>query len=293
MTTGAARSTSQPRTFGSDETMPWLFRAADAASNGGQRAFMQFTSVTLMVLVAAAGIGPIIGAINGSEAAGRWSALVAAAAFVVAIIERSYALTARPERAWYEGRALAESTKTLAWRYAVGAAPYELAGKDVDQRCADRLRSIMHSFPELVLNLPGAHSVQITPEMRSLRAASLDERRQAYREQRIEDQRAWYAGRAARHGKRGQRLALLSLLAECCGATLAWERAHQDTTVAKAYGVAAQELATISDLIDGQRDEDSWSRFVVESEDAISREHTLWKASRSVDTQPAAAEQKQ
>ena len=305
-TPGAARA------FGSDETMPWLFRAADAASGTGQRSFMNYTSVTLLMLLLAAAAYPIITAISGSAEAGRWAVLLGAAGFVVAIIERSYSITARPERPWYEGRALAESTKTLAWRYAVGAAPYDVGSSEVDRRFARRLRVILTSFPDLVLDPHGEQAQQITPEMRALRNATLEQRKQAYRQYRIEDQRSWYAGRASKHGRRGQRLALLSLLAECCGATLAilfvgqiihtdflgiaaaaasgimaWEQAHQDTTIAKAYGIAAQELATISDLIDDQNDEENWSRFVVESEDAISREHTLWKASRSVDTSPA------
>jgi hypothetical protein len=289
--------------------MPWLFRAADAASLAGQRMFMQLTAVNLIVLLIAAASGPIVTALTDSDATQRWSATLAAAAFIVAIIQRSYVLATRPERGWYDGRALAESTKTLAWRYAVGATPYEVGSDRTDERFAQRLRVILKSFPELSLDPGRAEGEQITPQMRALRASGLQERIDAYRTRRIEEQRRWYASRAHKHGARGRLLGVVTLVSESFGAALAiafaasiihtdflsicaaaasgliaWERAHQDTTLAKAYGIAAQELATIRDLVGQQPDEESWSRFVLESEDAISREHTLWRASRSADT---------
>jgi hypothetical protein len=307
MTTSETYAAQTP--FGPDDTLPWLFRAADAASLAGQRMFMQLTAVNLIVLLIAAASGPVVTALTESDTTQRWSATFAAAAFIVAIIQRSYVLATRPERGWYDGRALAESTKTLAWRYAVGATPYEIDSERPDERFAQRLRTILKSFPELSLDPGRAEGEQITPQMRALRASPLEARIDAYRSHRIEDQRLWYASRAHKHGTRGRLLGVVTLVSESLGAALAiafaasiihtdflsicaaaasgliaWERAHQDTTLAKAYGIAAQELATIRDLVGQQPDEDSWSRFVLEAEDAISREHTLWRASRSADT---------
>jgi hypothetical protein len=314
---GSVVSTTTPAqaAFGPDESLPWLFRAADAASIAGQRMFMQFTAVNLIVLLVAAASGPIVTTLTEVDATQRWSATVAAAAFIVAIIQRSYMLTTRPERGWYDGRALAESTKTLAWRYAVGASPYEIDSERPDERFIQRLRLVLKSFPELALDPGKAEGEQITPQMRALRSASLQDRIEAYRSQRIEEQRRWYTSRAHKHGTRGRLLGIFTLISESAGAALAiafaasiihtdflsicaaaasgliaWERAHQDTTLAKAYGIAAQELATIRDLVGEQPDEESWSRFVLEAEDAISREHTLWRASRSADASIAGDE---
>ena len=49
--------------------------------------------------------------------------------------------TERPMDNWYEGRAGAESTKTLAWRYAVGGDPFPigLPGTQVDELFETRL----------------------------------------------------------------------------------------------------------------------------------------------------------
>ena len=51
--------------------------------------------------------------------------------------------------------------------------------------------------------------------------------------------------------------------------------------LATAYAVAHHELGLIASRIDEIAAEADWARFVDESEEAISREHTLWRASRA------------
>jgi hypothetical protein len=53
------------------------------------------------------------------------AAVATVVALVGAVIVEIWLLTDRPEQAWYDGRALAESAKTLAWRFAVGSAPFD------------------------------------------------------------------------------------------------------------------------------------------------------------------------
>jgi len=76
-----------------------------------------------------------------------WVALVAVAAFVWAVIVELYLFIVRPERIWYEGRAAAESVKTMAWRYGVGGAPFGLGEKGVDELFLGRLREILTDLP--------------------------------------------------------------------------------------------------------------------------------------------------
>jgi conflict system pore-forming effector with SLATT domain len=45
--------------------------------------------------------------------------------------------------------------------------------------------------------------------------------------------------------------------------------------------VASQELSTISGQVDLTTTEEDWAHFVDQAEEAISREHTLWRASRT------------
>ena len=74
---------------------------------------------------------------------------------------------------------------------------------------------------------------------------------------------------------------LITIAAQASAAFIAWERARQDSGLAHAYSIAAQELASIRSLVQQQATEADWSSFVDEAEEAMSREHTLWRASRS------------
>jgi hypothetical protein len=47
-------------------------------------------------------------------------AIVGAVAFAAIACLELYLLVRRPEAEWYDGRAVAESAKTPAWRYAIG-----------------------------------------------------------------------------------------------------------------------------------------------------------------------------
>ena len=45
--------------------------------------------------------------------------------------------------------------------------------------------------------------------------------------------------------------------------------------------MTSQELAAISGQVDWAATEAEWAHFVDQAEEAISREHTLWRASRT------------
>jgi hypothetical protein len=62
---------------------------------------------------------------------------------------------------------------------------------------------------------------------------------------------------------------------------VSWLQTKQHSNLIESYSVAAQELAAIKAQISPQDTEEAWARFVKEAEEAISREHILWKASRT------------
>ena len=65
-------------------------------------------------------------------------------------------------------------------------------------------------------------------------------------------------------------------------AMTAWLQTKQHRTLATAYTVTALELASVRSRIVHQASEEDWATFVSDAEEAFSREHTLWKASRGV-----------
>jgi len=147
---------------------------------------------------------------------------------------------------------------------------------------------------------------QITPGLRRLRGLALEERRELYRDERIGGQQAWYARSALRHERRATQWSLALTSLEALGLTggvlkatgvlgvdllglagavvaagAAWVHAKQHQSLANAYAVASQELAAISGQVGWAASEQEWAHFVDQAEEAISREHTLWRASRT------------
>jgi conflict system pore-forming effector with SLATT domain len=265
------------------------------------------TRLRLVLLVAAAAVGAVRvrWEIN-------WFSFAGAGLLVAAAVVELYILRDRPDRRWYEGRAAAESAKTLGWRYAVAGAPFALdamAQRQTDRMFIDRLEEILTDLDDLSFDPRHSAAQQITPAMRALRARPLDQRKAAYESQRIHHQLDWYATNSARHERQARRLTwavlaleifgaigglllafktglavanVLGVAATAAAAVGVWLQAKQHHTIARAYAVAAQELSSIRSLIGWQETEEHWSRFVDEAEAAISREHTLWRANRGM-----------
>jgi hypothetical protein len=288
-----------------ESRFPPLYLAADRNSLDGQRRFLNATRLRLAMLVVAAGFGMFTWRRAGGDLAG----IGAAVAFVVALLAELYLLQARPDRLWYDGRAVAESAKTLTWRYLVGGDPFGL--DQVSEREAERL--LLDRFRQITRDLRGAHLVpvsgdgdQLDPGLREVRALPLDRRRELYRRERIDGQQAWYARSARWNERRATQWSLVLTSLEALGlaggvlkatgvvavdllgfggalvaAGAAWVQAKQHQNLANAYGVASQELSAISGQVDWSASERDWAHFVDQAEEAISREHTLWRASRT------------
>lgn len=215
----------------------------------------------------------------------------------------------KPERTWYEGRAAAESAKTLSWRYMMGAEPFGFGGSqaEIDEVFLGRLGDVLSVLKDLDLLPDGELGEQITPAMRAVRAARLEERKVVYESSRVDEQQQWYSRKARWNRERAVRWTMAMLGAESVGivaamlkaagsfrgdllglvgtivaAMAAWLQAKQHRTLASAYTVTALELGSIKSRIRYQSSESAWGKFVGDAEEAFSREHTLWKASRAV-----------
>ena len=284
-----------------DLPYPALFHAADAASESAQRWFLRLSACRLWALVAVAALAALVGLID------RWSASIALMPISVALFAEIMLWARRPERRWYQARAVAESAKTLAWRYQVGGRPIcrKMTDHEADAELIARLRGLLDEFHDL--SLPATHQDQVTAPMRELRSLPLEERMAAYRKGRIEDQRAWYADKADWNRKRGEyyqvglivielaafgtalvtalqglSVSVYSLLAALAVAGVGWLQIKQHRSMADAYAVASHELAAINSTFDSVDGEDAWEEFVDQAEEAISREHRLWLASNSM-----------
>jgi conflict system pore-forming effector with SLATT domain len=289
-----------------DADMPEVFRAADAGSVSAQTRFLRATRVQLVALALGATLATVVWRRAGSST--DLAAVAAAVAFGVAAVLRAATARSKPERTWYDGRAVAESAKTLAWRYAAGGAPFgvDLPDREADAALVTRLLELPAHMAELQITPTTEQGRQITPAMRSLRKSSLEERKQAYAKGRVQDQQAWYANKARwnrRQAERWNRFLLTVEVVATIGAAVkatmgadinllpaagaitagaaAWLQTKQHENLARAYTVTSLELASIGELLPGIGNEREWAHFIDQAEEAISREHTMWKASRS------------
>lgn len=231
---------------------------------------------------------------------------LAALSFSIAIAAHLFRLITKADQKWWNGRAGAESTKTACWRYVVGGAPFPIGAAAADTELAARLTELASKVAEIV-PVPVSEG-HLTDEMRAARAQTLDDRIELYQRDRIRNQMRWYADHSTLNAERGRMWSWAAIASQAAGlivglgaavndwhfdyvgllsagaaSAVAWVAVKQFEVLARSYAVASNELSSIDVSITATtRDEDDWSAFVNEAEEAISREHTSWRASRAV-----------
>jgi hypothetical protein len=282
---------------------PALFQVADASSVTGQRVYRRLVEVELSFVLLGAALG----------AAGaflpQWASLLASLASACLIGSIALKLINRQsgsDQRWFDGRAVAETVKTQAWRFMMRLAPYE-TDATADEAFASDVLSAIQARPDLqqpLEMLPDVAS-QISDVMVAVRNLSLEERRTLYVEQRIDDQAAWYRRRAVANRANGRRWFWISLAGQVVAAAItmasifqpkepvanlvglfaaiaasatAWTQLGRHDELSKAYALAYQELITIRGVAARVASERDLDHLVTTGEAAISREHTMWMA---------------
>lgn len=283
-----------------DDDLPGAWRSADDESRRGQQQTLWFTGGKVG--------GGLLAAIGGafSWQTGRIdiSAWVILSGFILALTFEILSWVSHCERSWYQGRAVAESVKTLAWRYAVCADPFpsSMASAEAEERLRERISAVTREVSEHILF--DIDNPTTTIQMNFLRDCSFATRRNAYISGRTREQKSWYAAKAHFNRRRtyiwrgilaffeaiaiglafsrlagGWAVDFAGLLASFIAAGTAWVAVKQFSPLASAYSVATNELALQEDKLKAVSEED-WPLVAADAEEAISREHTTWLASR-------------
>lgn len=290
-----------------DQDMPAMYQLADRASAESQRAFLRCMATDLTLIVASS----VIGAFSfSSDAAKSALALVSAGLMSAGLLLTVYIRSQKFEQSWYDGRAVAESVKTRAWRFMTCSEPYGEALTEVEASSLflKTLQEVMQERKAFSASLCDDTSLapQISPKMLAVRQMSLSERKSIYLSQRINDQRKWYSSKSKINKKSAQfwfnavmlsqtfalfsSLALIqwpnlpinvsTFFAAAAAASIAWLQLKRHQELSNSYGLAAQELGLIAEQAQNITTADKLSTFILDSENAISREHTLWIARR-------------
>lgn len=255
-----------------DDDLPALYRSANKASNEAQEIYLRIIGLGLWLLV----FGGLLDGISPNDAfLGKGLALISAILLIFSTVLLYVNWILRKDRRWFACRAMAESVKTISWRYMMGADPYSITlGKDqVDNIFATELTALISTQKEVFEESAGTFSnqPQITASMRKLRAAPALVRKAVYLVHRIQNQQDWYSSKAddnKRNGSKffyfviaiqsvaiifaffrflgiGNSFQLVSFMSAVAAALIAWMQVKRFQELIQSYSQAAHELGLI------------------------------------------------
>ena len=281
-----------------EQDFPALYRSANELSLDSQTHFFCALRLHLVLLVIAATLS--ITSIS------HWSiAVIQLLVLLGALLCSIYLFSKRPDRYWYAGRAVAESIKTITWRYVCRAEPFESEDPVAKSEFQRKLKAIIDQNKDVAQSLTNhLDAPQITDVMTQMRAQALNDRKAIYAEKRIKDQLTWYAKKAAFNRKTSNyffwALIIINSVAVLCAilrirfvdvpfwptdifvataaSILSWMQAKRFSELAASYALAANEIGFIREQSLLSITDEEFSLFVGDAENAFSREHTQWVA---------------
>jgi len=290
-----------------NKDFPNYFQAADTASIKAQKNYLNLNLLNLVLMVLAAALTIY----NFQSIQPKlWIYIVSALLLFLSMGITILLKFKKYEDIWYQARALAESCKTLTWRYVTCSElfEYKIPIENSKEIFVKRIRKIVNEFNDLTSKLDSKilNRPIVTDRMKEIRQLSTSERKQIYIEQRINDQKDWYSSKAEFNKKKynlwfwiivaSQFLSivaviylikwpssnwnLVGLFTTISASALSWLQLKKHQELKEAYTMATQELNFIVELSEKVKNDEGLSKFVLDSENAISREHTLWIAQK-------------
>lgn len=281
---------------------PALYRAADSLSKNSQTWFFRALKWHLIFLIFAAALS-VANVPHWLPSFAQFLVLIGALGCSL------YIFSKHPEKLWYTGRAVAESAKTVSWRYVCRAEPFDKAELEATDLFHKTIRQIVNQNKRISEAFTGnLGQAQLSSKMIELRNDSLDQRKSTYLNYRIINQLDWYSTKALFNRKKSQgffaALIFINFVAVVFSALrmkfpdagfwptdvfvaiaaslLSWMQARRFSELAASYALAAQEIGFIKENILRINTEEEFSVFVGDAENAFSREHTLWIARKDV-----------
>lgn len=280
--------------------LPGLYQSANQASLKAQDSYFRGLRWYLVLLVCAAFI-------SYAMPHDTLGALLSAGLFLITLGILIFIRVQRPDDAWYNGRAVAESVKTRSWRWMMRAEPYENCEsvEIVAKQFINDLKAILEQNRSLSHSLQSTSAAKdpISQAMKDVRSSSVKNRLSVYVDQRVQNQVEWYWHKASFNKRRAQQwfwgsvvlhtvaIAMLlyrikepalslpvEVIATAAGAALTWLQAKKHNELNSAYALTAHEIVLIKGESESVHDEKQLSEYVINSEAAFSREHTQWAA---------------
>jgi hypothetical protein len=289
---------------------PWLYRAADSASAKAKNAHFLGLKAQLTILFIVGVLAAVptwwhleLGSLKGLAVTSA-VALAASLVIVGAARERKF------DRRWFDARAVAESAKTLSWRYMMQAGPsFAIENSVAEQTFIGELQALSATREVAVAELGGVEEdrTQISKFMLDARKRPFDERKAYYLAFRVAEERDWYHNQASLNRTSSSRwywagtvIQLVALtmavvraadfltfsiagpLMTLAASVSAWTQARRHDELGTSYSVAANELTNLEQKVELCTTDTELVALVKDVEEAISREHTMWRVRRNV-----------
>ena len=284
-----------------DSDYPGLFQAADAESLSAQSAYLRCLSWFLILLI----LGSLA---NLTGSATTAASLISALLFFSALFCSGLLAFKRFEKTWYGTRAVAESVKTIAWRFMMRAEPFDTEDITARDQFLSVLQEILQENQHVTKELcdESSSSDAVSTKMKEVRALAAPERLQFYLTNRVTEQGDWYLRKARMNKQDGtkwfRRILGLNAIAVVCAllrvafsgwtyiptdvfafaaaCAISWLQAKRFTELATSYALTAHEINISKARSERVKTDTDLSEFVGDTENAFSREHTQWAARR-------------
>jgi lysylphosphatidylglycerol synthetase-like protein (DUF2156 family) len=288
-----------------DNEFPGLFQCADKASLNAQKKYFRSIACYLILLILAAILSFIENFFDGAAIK-----ICLTLIFLATLSITIWTKIDKPDDIWYNGRAVAESVKTRTWRWIMKADPYSNDNEEINRRLfIQDLKTILEQNKNLIklIGIGQALDEPISTEMSTIRKLTLLERFSLYKIERITSQEAWYV-RKAKFNKTKSiywfiTTIVLHVVAISCllynikepnlklpveiivaiaSSILTWSQSKKHNELHSSYSLAAHEIILIKNEVIDIHSEEDLSEFIINCENAFSREHTQWFA-RKID----------
>ncbi|KFE97348.1 hypothetical protein IX39_20350 [Chryseobacterium formosense] len=290
-----------------EKDFPNYYIAGDQASLLAQKLYTRYVRLDLFLMVLSATL--TIYNFQPEESK-KIIYIISGIVMLIAILFSLIIKNKKYEDIWYRGRALAESVKTLTWRFMTKSEYFEnsITNEEAKLRFTNRMKELNEEFKDLHSSLQAKYLSLpiITYEMEKIRNLNLSVRREFYLKNRIDNQIKWYSDKADSNKTKYeswflgviamQLLALISiaylilspesnfnfvgLFTTLSASFFGWLQLKKYQENKEAYTTATSELNLIKQEAEFIDNEEKFKIFVLDSENAMSREHTLWLAQK-------------
>jgi hypothetical protein len=288
-----------------DNDLPGLYQSANNSSILQQKNY--FTGILFYLILLC--VATLFAFYSDGENNSGYK-IISAVLFLTTLSIVVWLRISRPDDIWYNGRAVAESVKTRSWRWMMRAEPYfDCENIDtVRKHFINDLKIILKQNESLIKQLGNDASIEepISEKMLEIRKLNLEERFNLYKVQRITNQALWYNKKSKSNKKwatiwfwatvvlhaiaiflllyniKEPKLKLpIETIAVVASSILTWLQAKKHNELSSSYSLTAHEIILIKSEVNRIENEIDFSEYIMNCENAFSREHTQWFARKN------------